>query len=309
MIAGPYYAINLGDALGAGEEATIASDITATGTAFDRDSRISFDNLAYYLWAAINEQYYLPLLALFAVGVVASLREVRQRAGVAEALAGVAVTYLGLTILFGIRDPRYTLPFAVFVAVISTGWIATSQRPAVRTGGIAFLGAFAAINIATSMVGWIPAARIEPPGTDYKFGIDPGSVTLVEDRGYWVGPPQPNPFWERLFEGAEREGLDTARLYIREQPAFWATDNKALDVFGDDYGMSEVTVNQPPPYAPADLRITIWSDDARPFDDTRLPEPCGAVEEGAGLLDGEPITESVLVERRTPEGFERWCDF
>ena len=309
IIAGPYYAANLHDAFGVGKEATIGSDITATGTFFDRDSRISADNLLYYVWAAINEQYYVPLLALFAVGAVASLREVRRRVGVAEAIAAIVVTYFSLTILLAIRDPRYTLPIIVFVAVISTGWIVTAQRAAVRTAGIAVLGVFAAINVASSMVGWIPTVRLEAPGTNFEFGIDQGSFTFVEDRGYWVGPPQPDDFWQRLYEAAEREGLDSVRLYIREQPAFWATDNKALEIFGEPYGVREVTVNRPRPYEPADLRITIWSNDARVIDETRLPEPCAEIEEGAGLLDNEPITEKVAVERRTPHGFERRCDF
>ena len=309
VIAGPYYAANLHDVFGAGKEATISTDITATGAPFDRDSRISFDNLTYYGWAAINEQYYVPLLALFAAGAVMSLREIRQRIGVAEALAGIVVAYLSVTILLGIRDPRYTLPLLVFVAVISTGWIATATRSAVRVAGVAVLGCFVAINVATSMVGWIPTVRLEAPGTNFEFGIDTGTFTFVEDRGYWVGPPQPDPFWHDLFTAAEEDDLMTMRLYIREQPAFWATDGKALAIAGEPYGLREVTVNEPRPWDPADLRISIWADDSTFVGEKGLPEPCAHIEEGAGLLTNEPITESVLVERRTADGFERWCDF
>lgn len=214
-----------------------------------------------------------------------------------------------LAILLSFRDTRYTLPLVVFVAVLSTGWITEVRREWVRSAAIAVLAIFAAINVATSMVGWIPPIRLEPPGTKYEFGIDPGSFTVVEDRGYWVGPPLANPLWRRVFEAAERDGLDTVRLHTREQRAYWGADYKSLDVFGDAYGVSEVTVDQPRPYEPADLRVTLWGNDAVFVGEKGLPQPCGHVEEGAGFADGEPVTTSVLVERRSSAGYKRWCRF
>ncbi len=308
IVAGPYYAIHLDDVFNVGRETTVGADIGATGSAFDRDSRISFDNLTYYAWAAINEQYFVPLLALFVVGFASAVRSLRAR-GVAELLAGVVVTYFALAVALSIRDPRYTLPLVVFVAIIATGWIATTTKVWLRRAGLALLAVAVTLNVATSLFTWVPDVRIEPPGTNYEFGIDPGSFTVVDDRGYWVGPPQPDPFWQRLFEGAERDGLKTIRFYIRQQPLFWGVDWKGLDIFGEPYGVREVTVNKAPPYEEADFRVSIWTDDSLFVGRKGLPEPCGSVDEGAGLLDGEPVATSVLVERRGPQGFERWCDF
>jgi hypothetical protein len=308
VVAGPYYAIHFEDVFGVSKETTIGGDVGATGSAFERDPRLSLDNLGYYGWAAINEQYFVPLLALFAVGFVATCRAIRSRTGAAELLAGIVVTYLALTLVLAIRDPRYTLPLVVFVAVIATGWIATAAGWPRRIG-LAVLALAVTVNVATSMVKWVPDVRIEPPGTNYEFGIDPGSFTIVEDRGYWVGPPEHNPLWQRLFEAAEREDLETMRLFIGQQPLFWGVDWKALDIFGEDYGVREVTVNTAPPYDEPDILVSIWTDDSRFVGELGLSEPCGRIEEGAGLLDGEPVLTSVLVERRTPDGYERWCDF
>lgn len=310
VVAGPYYAIHYDDVFGVSQETTIGAEEASVwlGEADEISSRLSFDNLSYYSWAAINEQYFVPLLALFAVGFVATARMIRSRPGAAELLAGVVVTYLTLALALSYRDPRYTLPLVVFVAVIATGWLATAGGWPRRVG-LAVLALAVTVNVATSLVHWIPDVRIEPPGTNYEFGVDPGSFTVVEDRGHWVGPPQHNPLWQRLFEAAEREGLETVRLYVGQQPLFWGVDYKSLDVFGEPYGVSDVTTNQPEPYEDPDFRISIWTDDAEFVGEKGLAEPCGHIEEGAGLLDGEPVLTSVLVERRFPEGYEVWCDF
>jgi len=309
IVAGPYYLAHLNEVVDVGEASTVGGEIGATGTAFDRDARISFDNLTWYAWAAINDQYFVPLLALFAVGFVAAFREMRRRAGVPELLAGIVITYLALPVVLSLRDPRYTLPLVAFVAVIATGWITTTARTAFRRIGLAVLGIAVAANVAVSITGKIPVVRPETPGTNFEFGIDPGSFTILDDTGYWVGPPETNPLWRDLFEAADRDGLDTLRLYTRQQPLFWGVDYKGLDVFGVPYGVREVTVNAPRPWPAAELHVTIWTDDAEYVGRRGFPEPCGHIDEGAGLLTGEPVTTSVLVERQTAGGYERWCDF
>ena len=309
IVAGPYYAIHLDDVLDVGQASTIGSEIANTGGFGDRDARLSADNLTWYGWAAINEQFFVPLLALFAVGFIGALRQLRSRRGVAELVAGVLISYLMLAIVLAFRDPRYTLPLVVFVAVLATGWIATSGRVLVRRTGVAVLAVAVTANVVVSVTGNMPVVRYEAPGTNFEFGIDPGSFTILDDTGYWVGPPQTDPFWPRLFEAAEREGLRTMRLYTRQQPLFWGVDYKSLDIFGIPYGVREVTSNEPRPYDPADLRVSIWADDSIYVGEKGLPRPCGTVAEGAGLSDGEPVTTSVLVERRRADGFQRWCDF
>ena len=72
----------------------------------------------------------------FVIGVVLAFgRLLRGRVGVTsvepELLGGLCVSYLGMTLLVH-KDPRYTLPMLVYVAVLATGWIATLPRRRLR---------------------------------------------------------------------------------------------------------------------------------------------------------------------------------
>ena len=61
-----------------------------------------------------------------------------------ELLAGAVVSYICMTLLLH-KDPRYTLPALVFVAVLATGWIATLSRRRLRACLSAAVVAIAAI--------------------------------------------------------------------------------------------------------------------------------------------------------------------
>jgi Dolichyl-phosphate-mannose-protein mannosyltransferase len=89
-------------------------------------SHFSFENLSWYFWDAANQQLRLPLLALLIVGTVAALRssivDRRPDNYYPELLAGALVSYVGITFIT-IKDPRYTLPALVYMAVLATAWI------------------------------------------------------------------------------------------------------------------------------------------------------------------------------------------
>jgi hypothetical protein len=277
IVAGPYYLIHLNEVLDTGQETTVGSEIGRIGTYGDRDARISYDNLTWYAWGAVNLQYYVPLLALFGAGVVMALRDFRRR-GIAELLAGVAVTYLVLALFLSIRDVRYTLPLVVYVAVLGTGWITLLRRDALRAGVIAFLAAVVTANVLASVTK-VPDVRVTLPGTTLELDNDPGTLTFFDDRGYFVGPPVTDDLWIRLFEAAEDEGLDSARLRI-QTTGLWSEDPLAFDVVASNYGIRD-------PGTP----------------------PCGAIYSGVDY-QGEPLLVNVAVRRIQPEGgYERWCDF
>ena len=305
IVAGPYYLVHLDQVLSLSEETTVGPEPQAIGPIEDRDSRVSYDNLSWYGWAAINQQYFVPLLALFAVGLVAALRDLRRR-HLAELLGGVVLTYLALALLLSIRDARYTLPLVVYVSVIATGWIATTPRLVVRSVGLAVLALAVAANVAVSADDG-PDLRSQLPGTEYELDNDPGTFTFLDDRGYFVGPPESNDLWQRLFEAAERDGLDSARLRIRTT-GLWGEDPLAFDVIARQYSeIREVSLLDEHPTP--DLLIDTWFEGSR-FPGLRLLlPPCGQIDQ-AIAYNGEPLPINVAVRRRVPgDRYRRWCDF
>jgi len=310
LVAGPYYLINLDEFISTSETTTIAGNTGATGGAsLAAEPRFSFDNFAYYGWVGVNLQYFVPLLALLGAGLVHALREIRRRPYVPELVAGLVVGYLAPMLVLSIRDPRYTLPLVVYVAVIATGWIAVTRRAVLAAIGAAVLAAAVVVNVAAAVTDDVPTAQISIPGDSPTEEIQPGRFTFMDGRGYVVGPPRPDPFWDRMLTAAEREGVETAQIMARETP-LWGTDVIGFEVLALEHGILgslsvEGGVSQP------DLRInTWWTSDEHFVDVVGLPEPCGHVEEGSLPPPGrEPVQLAVAVERRVGDHYERWCDF
>lgn len=303
IVAGPYYLIHLHDVLDLGEASTVGTELGRTGTAFDRDARISYNNLSWYSWAAVNQVYFVPLLAFFFVGLVGALRRFR-RPGMLELLAGVVVTYLLLALVLSIRDARYSLPLIVYVSVIGTGWITTVSRALVRRAVLALLGLVVAANVLASITP-VPDLRLLWPNTRIELDNDPGTFTFLDDRGYFVGPPNSNDLWIRLFEAAEREGITTAQLEIRNT-GLWSEDPIVFDDIARQYGVREVTFyggGKP------ELKVYTWFVGSR-FKGLRdLLPACGALDDGLDFY-GEPLLMNVAVRRLQPDGsYEPWCDF
>ena len=263
------------------------------------------NRIGSYFWVAVNIQYFLPLLALFLVGLVAAIRDLRQREGIAELLAGLIVPYLFFSLAISIRDPRYTLPLVAIVAVLATGWIATTRRAVLQVAGLVVLLGAIALNVTASVTDALPTARASLPGDDPNLGDRtwPGSVTLLDDEGYIGGPPRTDDFWERLVDTAAAEGAETVAIDVREAPGLGA-DRLGLEVLADQAGMTEESYAGSVVKRP-DVRIHTWlTPDPYWTLEVGLPKPC------ARVLDGMPPTPmAVAVERLGPRGYERWCDF
>ena len=308
IVAGPYYLIHLEDVVNVTESSTVGQDVGRTGAGFTDDPRLSFENLTYYVWDAANIQYFVPLLALFGAGLIAAVREIRTRRHLPELLAGLAFGYLIPTLAFSFRDPRYTVPLVVYVAVIGVGWLTTTPRPVLRRAGLAVLAVGVVLNVGASLTTRLPELELKI-GEEFPVH-DGGTFTLVDDRGFIVGPPLPDPFWHDLLEEAERDGLRTARLFLHEVP-FWGMDTAGFDVLAREHGVRETSIILATATR-AELRINVWYTDDEFFVEERgFPEPCGTVEEGTGApADSDPVAVSVAVERLQPDRtYARWCDF
>jgi hypothetical protein len=226
---------------------------------------------------------------------------------VPELVAGVLVTYFLVAVVLSVRDARYTLPLVVFVSVLGTGWIATTAHVWLRRAGLAALAIFVAANVTVSITSALSPIREVLPGSTFELDNDPATLTYLDDQGYFVGAPDNNDLWDRLFEAAERDGLTTARLRVLAT-GLWSEDPIAFDDVARNYGLREVTLLGPDA-GPPDLRISTWFDDAVFIDQKGFDPPCGRIEEGIDYR-AEPMLKSVLVERRQPDGsYERWCDF
>ena len=128
-----------------------------------------------------------------------------------ELVAGLVVGYLALMLVLSIRDPRYTLPLVVYVAVIATGWIAVTRR-AVLAAISGEAAAAVVVNVAGAVTDDVPTAQISILGDSPAEEIQPGRFTFMDGRKYVVGPPRPDPFWDWMLTAAEREGVETARI-------------------------------------------------------------------------------------------------
>ena len=274
-----------------------------------RNPRFTLDAVTWYGWIAVNNQYFVPLMALFLIGTVLALRELRRRRHLPELLAGLAGGYLVVTLAFAIRDPRYTLPLVVFVAVLATGWItvvSSTPAPARRCRSSRHRGCAERRSFRDRPP---PGAAAGAAGTPRCGIIDRGSLTFIDDRGYSVGVPRPDPFWDRLLDLRQAKQACTVLGSTSARPC----PGVAAIRLGSRSSRASTASDAPSGGRPdPDLRInTWWRPAVADAQGRRLPRPCGTVGEGLTTSGGdEPIPVKVAVERRLPGGgYQRWCDF
>ncbi len=311
VLAAPYYLMHVDDVLDVSEGTTVS--LNAPGDAgpaaeFTPETRFSLGNTTYYGWAAINNQYYVPLLCLFAIGLVAAIRDIRRR-GVPELLAGLVVGYLAAAYLLSVHDPRYTLPLVVYVAVLGTGWIAEASRQWVRRAATAALAVFVALNVASQSVSALPSVVV---GSTDDIGdlIGRQSFTVLADHGYVVGEPRPDPLWYDLLEAAESDGVQTAKVLV-PVGAMWGTDPLAFDFVANQHGIRSPTFDPDFPRQP-ELLVYVWNPlyELRFTPEEEFPAPCATIEEGTtDPPSDDPVILNVVALRLGPDGYERWCDF
>jgi hypothetical protein len=314
VVAGPHFLINLGEYVRLSGEAAVGSTDPWTqefGWTFDGGRRFGLESMTWYGWAALNTQYLVPLTGLFAMGLIASVTQVRRRRHVRDLLAGLVIGYLAMTML-AVHDPRYTLPLVVFIAVIATGWIAHTHRAWLAATGIGILALGVSLNLAANL-GLIGTSKVTLPGDDAADLIHPGALTIADKRGYVVGEPRRDPVWEELFTTAHETGVETARIDVQEA-AMWGTDTAGFEAMANQYGISTPQF-EPSAKHGTDLVVTTWWTSDEFFVDYRgFDPPCARILEGvAGPANpadpNEGVFLSILAERRVDGRLQRWCEF
>ena len=191
VIAGPWYVYHWNDII---NSYTQIGELQVNGV--QSPPRFSLRNGAWYFWNLLNEQALLPLTAAFVVGFLIALRRSLSRRlspdnVFPELLAGGVVSYVGMTYLTH-KDPRYTLPALVYVAVLGSFWIAGLTSRRWRRGLTVGLIAVVTINfvgMATGL-GGTRRAIVALPGAPAKTMIYPWRLTLYENQGWLRGGPE-----------------------------------------------------------------------------------------------------------------------
>jgi hypothetical protein len=176
--------------------------------------RWSLRNFGWYFWNLVNQQALLPLTMAVAVGTVIAIRRcVRDRFSSAsvlpELLAGGLVSYLGMTYLTH-KDPRYTLPALVYIAVLGTFWIAEVRSSRLRRALIGALVAVAFVNFVGMSTGLGGTQRImaslpgAPSGPNMVY---PWRLTVYENQGWLRGGPEHDGDARGLLKGLLRMGI------------------------------------------------------------------------------------------------------
>lgn len=222
LVCGPWYVVHLDDLRGqtSGAVGGAGASTPVWYGSVHYPERGSIANYAWYGWNLVNHQLYLPLTLFFLIGLgwagwQLRVRRVVRDSYLPELLAGGLVGYLGVSLIV-LKDPRYSLPALVFVAVIATAWIVALPRRARRLA-VGVLVALLVLNTASQNLGIgghhvlkTPWAVASPIG-EYSF-------TLASELGYFEGPPSRNaqPFVDLLNRIHMRGG----RAVALDEPAF-----------------------------------------------------------------------------------------
>jgi 4-amino-4-deoxy-L-arabinose transferase-like glycosyltransferase len=210
LVAGPWYIDHA---------AQISSTYTLVGgdvpNGWQAPPLSSFASFTWYGWNLVNQQLFAPLTLALLVGIALALRRL-IRTGLSstnvepELLAGVLASYLGMTLVFH-KDPRYTLPMLVYVALLATGWIATLSRRRWRvalSSGVVALAAIYFVGISTG-VGSAVAFRV--PGSRHE-------ITVYDTAGWVRGAPSHDGDVGALLAGLRASGIRDVLLYTGNDP-------------------------------------------------------------------------------------------
>jgi hypothetical protein len=170
--------------------------------------RWTVNDLTWYVWNFLNIQFLAPLAFLFVIGTVWALYRWlsrREPNSVApELVGGFVFSYAALTYLT-LHDPRYTLPFLVYVAVLGTGWIAHLRGRAFLAGAAAVALILVMNTIAVNLhLG--AAVRADIWSGAHHGGVHDRQVTFYNPLGYPVNEPRQDDLLE-ILRAAKRDGI------------------------------------------------------------------------------------------------------
>jgi hypothetical protein len=262
--------------------ATTSAANEAGGFFPQRTSRKSF---GWYFWSTVNIQLLAPLALAVLIGTVLAIRDsIRDRSPSnmrPELLAGLFVSWLGMTLITH-KDPRYTLPVLVFMAVLGTGWIATAKR--LRTPLTALLVAVVAVNLIGISTGAGGTARVAFPGAPKNSVLAERQLTLYSPDGWLRGGPESDGDVLGLMRGLKRAGVHTVTFDAGSSDAI-DFNTSGLQVLAIEAGVQPTWVYSLATLGPRDAFLLRHA--PQPGD----PPPCRRLKDGTGVyvVLGNPV--------------------
>jgi 4-amino-4-deoxy-L-arabinose transferase-like glycosyltransferase len=266
------------------------SEITSTldsigglaATPLQAPPRWSVRNFGWYFWNLSNVQICGPFLAALVVGSALAVRESARRLRdpdtvLPELLAGGLFSYLGMTWLVH-KDPRYTLPALVYVAVLATWWIPRVARPRLRSALTATLLAVALLNFAGMSTGLDGTVAVRLPGAQDTI-IRQHEFVLYQSDGWVRGGPVHDGAPLSLMRGLHRLGIRDIEFDGSDSPLDFNT--QGLTALAASAGMVTPPALRDPPHNAYVLLRAV-----RPGD----PAPCQRLNDGSGVyvVGGDP---------------------
>lgn len=270
-IAGPWYGYHFSELI-----STFTSIGGLAPNALQAPARFTLANVLWYFWNLINQQVLVIFTVLLGVGILIALRRaVRNRLDpknvYPELLVGLIVSWAGMTYLTH-KDPRYTLPWLVYVVVLGTYWIPDLVRPLLRRGLSIGVVALAVVYFAGMTLGVGNIIRVALPGAQQNI-LYRNQLTLYQTVGWVRGGPVTDAHVLRLMQWLHRHGVLRAQLYTGpDELDFNLIGIEALAATADVYAY--LTPNPPSPQ-----NVYIFVHTPRPGD----PPPCQRLNDGTGI--------------------------
>ena len=263
----------VGGATGGGQSEAAAN--TAGSVTPERFSR---KNFGWYFWSTLNIQLLAPLTLAVLVGAALALRSCVRRFTpenlLPELLGGAFVSWLGVT-LITLKDPRYSLPALVYMAVLGTGWIATANRW--RTPLTVALTAVVVVNFVGISTGFGNTVRFELPGAPKNNSLlAERHITLYSPDGWLRGGPEHDGNILALMRGLKRVGVRTI-TFDAGSTNYIDFNTTGLQVLAIEAGLPVTAVYNPGGLGPHDafmLRHILQPGD---------PPPCQRLNDGTGV--------------------------
>jgi 4-amino-4-deoxy-L-arabinose transferase-like glycosyltransferase len=290
IVAGPWYVYHRHEL----NALVSVHDGEASGTANEAGGilppRFSHKSFSWYFWSTLNIQLLVPLALALAIGTVLTIRDcVRDRSRENlrfEMLGGLFVSWLGMTLTTH-KDPRYTLPALIFMAVLGSGWIATATRG--RKLLTCALVAVVVINLIGVSTGLGKTLRLTFPGAPKSSTLAERSITFYSPTGWLRGGPEHDGDILALMRGLKRIGVRSVTFDAASSNEI-DFNTSGLQVLAIEAGVEPTFVYDPASLGPHDAFLL------RRFPQAGDPPPCQRLNDGSGVyvVLGNPIEPFAL---------------